>query len=86
MLFRSRENSFLTHRPGGSWCYSVNPHEEHPAGTGSEYRLTILGPGVTPDVSVTVAAPGAYDKTTQSRSNGELRELGDPNCIPHDGS
>jgi hypothetical protein len=81
-----RENSFLSHRPGGSWCYSVNPHGSHPAGTGSEYRLTVLGPGVTPDVSVTVSAPGAYDKATQARANTALRAMGDPSCIPHDGS
>jgi hypothetical protein len=78
-----RENSFLTHKPGGSWCYSVNPHDAHPAGTGSQYRLTILGPGVTPDVSVTVDAPTAYDKTAQAPDNAALAALGDPQCIPH---
>jgi hypothetical protein len=78
-----RENSFLTHKPGGSWCYSVNPHGSHPAGTGSQYRLTILGPGVTPDVSVTVPAPGPYDKTAQAPDNAALVALGDPQCQPH---
>ena len=45
-----RENSFLTHKGDGVFCYSVNPHPGHPAGTGSQYRATIMGPGVTPDV------------------------------------
>jgi hypothetical protein len=78
-----RENSFLTHDPGGSWCYSVNPHGSHPAGTGSQYRLTILGPGVTPDVSLTVAAPGPYDRTAQGSDRTALSALGDPACVPH---
>lgn len=77
-----RENSFLTHGTGGSFCYSVNPHGSHPAGTGSEYRLTILGPGVTPDVSVTVSAPGPYDKAAQAPDDAAERALGDPACVP----
>jgi hypothetical protein len=81
-----RENSFLTHGPGGSWCYSVNPHGSRPAGTGSRYRLTILGPGVTPDVSVTVSAPGRFDRAAQARGDALLRALHDPRCVPHDGS
>jgi len=78
-----RENSFLMHKPGGSWCYSVNPHGSHPAGTGSQYRLTILGPGVTPDISVTVPAPGAYNKAAQAPDNAALLALNDPACTPH---
>jgi hypothetical protein len=81
-----RENSFLTHATGGSWCYSVNPHGPHPAGTGSQYRLTILGPGVTPDVSVTVAAPAPYDKTTQVSADLALIAMHDPACVPHNGA
>jgi hypothetical protein len=80
-----RENSFLTHAPGGSWCYSVNPHGSHPAGTGSQYRLTVLGPGVTPDVSVTVPAPAPYDKSTQATSDIAFLALHDPSCVPHNG-
>ena len=78
-----RENGFLTHNPGGTWCYSVNPHGSHPAGTGSQYRLTILGLGVTPDVSVIVPAPGPYDKAGQAADHAALRALHDPLCIPH---
>jgi hypothetical protein len=78
-----RENSFLMHGPLGSWCYSVNPHGAHPAGTGSQYRFSILGPGVTPDVSTTVDAPGPYDKAAQAPDNDALRALGDPLCKPH---
>ena len=40
-----RENSFLTHRGTGAFCYSVNPHGDRPAGNGTEYRATIDRPG-----------------------------------------
>jgi hypothetical protein len=78
-----RENSFLTHNPRGSWCYSVNPHGGHPAGVGTHYRLTILGLGVTPDVSVVVTAPAPYNRRTQAAANAALRALHDPLCVPH---
>jgi hypothetical protein len=78
-----RENSFLMHGPLGSWCYSVNPHGSHPAGTGSQYRFSILGPGVAPDVSTVVDAPGPYDKAAQAPDNDALRALGDPLCKVH---
>jgi hypothetical protein len=80
-----RENSFLTHGPRGSWCYSVNPHDAHPAGTGSQYRLTVLGPGVTPDVSVTVAAPPPYNKAAQAESDAGMLGLDDSARVSHEG-
>jgi hypothetical protein len=60
-----RENSFVTHKPTGVFCYTFrarNPLEggyTHPAGyndglrgpgNGEAYRMTVEGPGVTPDV------------------------------------
>lgn len=70
-----RENSFVPHNPTGAFCYGFYPFDptkggyEHPAGQtamrgpgiGDEYRLFAEGPGVTPDVSVTVPALHAYD-------------------------
>jgi hypothetical protein len=53
-----RVNSFLPHRPNGVFCAGLYPHAGHPAGNGSSYRVTIVGPGVTPDVQVTV--PGLH--------------------------
>ena len=79
-----RENSFLMHRPLGSWCYSVNPHGSHPAGTGSHYRFTIEGPGVTPDVGTLAMAPTTpWDKVAQAPSNAALAAFNDPLCRPH---
>ena len=54
----SRENSFLAQRPDGGFCYSFGPRPPYPGypdsppreGVGKEYRITVLGPGVTPAV------------------------------------
>jgi hypothetical protein len=68
-----RENAFLAHNPTGLFCYGFYAFDPtkgyaHPRGfpstlrgpgTGERYRLTVIGPGVTPDVSVTV--PGLHD-------------------------
>jgi hypothetical protein len=68
-----RENSFLAHNPTGLFCYGFYPFNPtkgypHPAGfpstprgpgNGEEYRITVSGPGVTPDVSITL--PGLHD-------------------------
>jgi hypothetical protein len=52
-----RENGFLTHRFGGTFCYGFYPHErfasypdgpKRPRGNGERYRATVMGPGVTP--------------------------------------
>jgi hypothetical protein len=68
-----RENAFLAHRPTGLFCYGFYPFDPtkgyaHPRGfpstprgpgNGEQYRLTVIGPGVTPDVSITI--PGLDD-------------------------
>jgi hypothetical protein len=68
-----RENSFVSHNPTGVFCYGFfrfDPTKGYPhpggypsklrgPGNGSKYRLTVNGPGVTPDVSMTL--PGLHD-------------------------
>ena len=68
-----RENSFLAHNPTGLFCYGFYPFDPtkgypHPAGypstprgpgNGEQYRITVNGPGVTPDVTITL--PGLHD-------------------------
>jgi hypothetical protein len=54
-----RENAFLPHRPTGVFCAGFYPHGGRPPGNGSQYRVTMIGPGVTPDVQSTVA--GLHD-------------------------
>jgi hypothetical protein len=61
-----RDNSFLTHQPNGTFCYGFYQHGSHPAGNGSQYRATIQGPGVTPDIMWQGAAPGPYDATASA--------------------
>jgi hypothetical protein len=54
-----RENAFLAHRPTGIFCYGFYPFTKRGPGNGEKYRLNVVGPGVTPDVSVVV--PGLHD-------------------------
>ena len=75
-----RENSFLTHTSTGAFCYSVNPHGDHPAGKGTKYRATVEGPGVTPDVMWEGLAPGPYDKAADLVANQAIQALGDRQC------
>ena len=54
-----RENAFLAHNPTGVFCYGFYKFSPRGPGNGSKYRLSAIGPGVTPDVSVTI--PGLHD-------------------------
>jgi hypothetical protein len=75
-----RENSFLTHTGTGAFCYSFNPHGSHPAGKGTQYRATVEGPGVTPDVMWQGVSAGAYDKSLDLEKNALIAQLGDRQC------
>jgi hypothetical protein len=77
-----RENSFLAHRPTGVFCYGFFPHAGRPPGTGTRYRATVIGPGVTPIVSWEGPAPGPYDAAKDEVANAEQRKLfaGDKLC------
>jgi hypothetical protein len=79
-----RVNSWLTHTNTGAWCYGISPHgADNLTGAGSQYRLTIIGPGVTPDVSVLVTRPGAYDATLDATQNAKIAALHDNLCKPN---
>jgi hypothetical protein len=78
-----RENSFLTHTNTGVFCYSFNPHSPLPAGNGSQYRATILGPGVTPDVMWEGSSPGPYNEAADAEANLQIGALGDNLCKPN---
>jgi len=78
-----RENSFLTHKGTGAFCYSVNPHGSRPAGKGVRYRATIQGPGVTPDVMWEGVPLGAYDRAADESLNTSIAELHDTLCRPN---
>jgi hypothetical protein len=77
-----RENSFLSHRPTGAFCYGFFPHGAHPPGVGTRYRATAIGPGVTPLVSWEGPAPGPFDAARDQTANLEQKQLfaGDKLC------
>lgn len=79
-----RENSFLTHKGTGTFCYGFYPHGSRPAGPGERYRATIIGPGVTPDVMWQGTPPGAYDATRDRQLADVERQLfaSDSLCKP----
>jgi len=64
-----RETSIVFRNPTGSFCYSFWPTTDvtlpgrpaRPAGTGARYRITVMGPGVTPDLRAEVDGLPAYD-------------------------
>jgi hypothetical protein len=79
-----RENSFVTHRPKGIFCYGFFPHGGRPAGKGTRYRATAIGPGVTPDVLWQGPAPGRYNRAADARANAEQRAaFSDRLCRPN---
>jgi hypothetical protein len=57
-----RFNGFLAHNPRGNFCAGVfsNLFGRGPAGRGSAYRATAMGPGVTPIVMWEGPGPGRY--------------------------
>ena len=56
-----RENSFVAHNPSGMFCYGFYPRSSYQSypkqrtealvGNGEKYRMTLSGPGVTPDIA-----------------------------------
>jgi hypothetical protein len=97
-----RESGILTHNPTGAFCHSFVPQKPfpgypsqtiRPAAPGDDYRFTIMGPGVTPVVQVTI--PGLEKwrgSTEQVAAQGLAQRLwdqimvGDKKCAPENGS
>jgi hypothetical protein len=93
-----RETSILTRRPSGVFCYSFwptrdpslpgYPNDLRAAGRGKRYRITVSGPGVTPDLSWEGAALHHYnpnnarDVAYERSMNALLNQLAgsDPFC------
>lgn len=77
-----RENSFLTHSTDGSFCYGFYEHGAHPAGNGTQYRASIIGPGVTPIVEWQGVPAGPFDATRHLQFADQIRAMNDPKCKP----
>jgi hypothetical protein len=99
-----RENSFVTHRPSGVFCYtfrSRNPRNggyvyppgyrggARGPGNGAAYRMTVEGPGVTPDVKWQgKGLPGFNPRlpalvSLEAEMNAKLDQLNDRLCRKH---
>jgi hypothetical protein len=77
-----RENGFVARNPDGSFCYSFVPHTTHtgerrPAAHGRRYRLSVVGPGVTPDVTWEGDGLPAFDRANPEhvRREAEMNAL-----------
>jgi hypothetical protein len=69
-----RENAFLAHRPTGVFCYGFYRFSSRGPGNGSRYRLSTIGPGVTPDVSITVSGLHDFDRNNPADVAYEQRQ------------
>jgi len=100
-----RENSFVAHNRTGIFCYGFYPRDPtkgypHPKGfpstalgpgNGARYRLTVNGPGATPDVTLTVPGLHDFDRNQpediayESQQNTLLDSIlgGDKRCRRH---
>jgi hypothetical protein len=86
-----RENSFLAHRPNGTFCYGFYPRpsyyddSQRPAGNGRRYRATAIGPGVAPDAFWEGAGLSEYDADYERRMNAlnDVVMAGDGLCRRH---
>jgi hypothetical protein len=96
-----RENSFVPHNPTGVFCYgfyTFDPTEGgyvHPPGEtakrgpglGEKYRITMAGPGVTPNVATIVPAFHAFDPNNtddvafEKSQTALLQSFGDKSCM-----
>ncbi|MDX6503037.1 MAG: hypothetical protein QOE29_162 [Gaiellaceae bacterium] len=73
-----RESGILTHKGTGTFCHSFVPQRPfpdypsqsmRPAAPGKQYRVTAMGPGVTPDVQWVGPGLGAFDERVDVQYN-----------------
>jgi hypothetical protein len=100
-----RENSFVSHKATGVFCYGFYPfdpsaggysappswprHKLRGPGTGQRYRVTVMGPGVTPDIRW--EGPGLHrynpnnpaDVAYETQQNAVLDSFHDRLCRHH---
>lgn len=97
-----RESGILTHKQTGTFCHSFVPQKPfpgypsatiRPGAPGNEYRFTVMGPGVTPVIQVTV--PGVatwHGDPNQVAAQDAAQQLwdsimtGDRKCAPENGT
>ncbi|HEY5871748.1 MAG TPA: hypothetical protein VIT46_00805, partial [Gaiellaceae bacterium] len=88
-----RDGAKVTHVGNGGFCYSFAPLLRPPpgypsiptvSGKGERHRVTVMGPGVTPDIQWEGAALGPYDPAADRALNTLFDSLltGDNVCKP----
>ena len=88
-----RESGILVHTPGGTFCHSFVPQkpfpgypsaEMRPAAPGERYRLSVMGPGVTPVVSVEIPGLSGADRQSSGSMDAVWDRVmtGDARCAP----
>jgi hypothetical protein len=96
-----RETGILLHHPGGTFCHSFVPQvpppgypnrDVVPAAPGDSYRVTVMGPGVTPVVSwqgdgLQTWAGGDSQRATQAAADALWSSFmtGDQQCAAEHG-
>jgi hypothetical protein len=79
-----RAAGVVTHDPNGAFCYSFVPDRPppgypdrsvRPPGNGERHRVTVVGPGVTPDVQWEGRGLGPYDAAQDSVFNRLFDEI-----------
>jgi hypothetical protein len=88
------DTGIVTHTHNGAFCYSFVPqmtppgypaHVLRPAGTGERYRVTVMGPGVTPIVQWEGLALGRFDPKQDAVYNALFDRIVGPDdrvCAP----
>jgi hypothetical protein len=70
-----RENSFLTHKGTGGFCYLFGTQGGRNAGVEAPtYRATVIGPGVSPLVRDQFAPPPPFDPAVDAQANALQRQ------------
>ena len=72
-----RETSIVFRKPSGAFCYSFWPTHDvslpgkppRPEGHGTKYRISVVGPGVTPDMSTETRDLGAFDPQVEKQQD-----------------
>jgi hypothetical protein len=88
-----RESGILVHTPGGTFCHSFvsqKPFPGYPSSAmrppapGERYRISVMGPGVTPVVSVEVPGLTSADRQSTGSMDAVWDRVmaGDNRCAP----
>jgi hypothetical protein len=86
-----RESGIVAHRPTGTFCHSFVPQrpfpgypsrEVRPAAPGRRYRITVMGPGVTPVIQWEGTGAGRFDAARDAQLDALFDRLmaGDRIC------